>query len=480
MKNRLFAILVAVSMLASLASCDTPTNTESQDGIETQITDLENLESNDIETQEPDPESHDDIETIETVVTEFESYDDIKTGVRERFLRYVTYDTQSDLDSDTSPSSSKQIDFAKILAEECKAIGLVEVELSEYGIVTATLPANTQGDIPVVGFLSHMDTAPDASGAGVVPRVHENYDGNDIVLDAGTVISPTEFPELRNYVGQTLVTASGDTLLGADDKSGLAIIMSAMEYLIKNPDIPHGKIRIAFTPDEEIGRGTENFDVEAFGVDFAFTVDGGPVGDFTYENFNAVRADIEIFGRAMHTGYAKGTMVNSMLIANELIAALPADKAPVNTEGYEAFYHVLSVEGGVEKTTIAIPIRSFFEDEMDEMKLTIQLLVDDINEEYGEGTASVTFTDQYSNMSSQIEPWIIELAERAYNAAGIEFAPTPARGGTDGSNLSFRGIPCPDIFTGMRNFHGLYEYIAVESMEKSAQVVLKICELLTQ
>jgi tripeptide aminopeptidase len=411
--------------------------------------------------------------TLETYAGEFKTYDDIRTGVLERFLEYVTHDTQSDPYSDTAPSTSRQMAFAKLLADECRAIGLTDVTLCEFGIVMATLPANIEADIPIIGFIAHMDTHPDASGANVVPRIHENYDGTDIVLHHGTVISPDEFPALNNYIGQTIITASGDTLLGADDKAGIAIILTAVEYLIQNPDIPRGKIRIAFTPDEEIGRGTVNFDVAAFGADFAFTVDGGPLGELTYENFNAARAVIEIKGRSIHTGYAKGIMVNAGLIAAELSAALPSDERPVNTEGYEGFYHVDKIDGGVERATIEIMIRAF--DDFEARKQFITDLVAGFNAQYGAGTVTLSITDQYYNMHEMIDPWIIDYAKTAFIAAGVEPYNVPTRGGTDGSILSYRGLPCPNIFTGMYNFHGHYEFVTLETMVKAVEAVIELC-----
>ena len=405
-------------------------------------------------------------------VLENKTYDDITTGVRERFLRYVTHNTQSDPNSDTSPSTSGQTDFAKLLAEECTAIGLIDVTFCDFGIVMATLPANINFDVPVIGFIAHMDTAPDAPGANVIPRVHGNYDGGDIVLDHGTVISPDEFPFMTGYIGQTLITASGDTLLGADDKSGIAIILTAMEYLIQNPDIPRGKIRIAFTPDEEIGRGIENFDVEAFGADFAFTVDGGPLGELTYENFNAADASIEITGRSTHPGSAKGIMVNAALIAAEFVAAFPADEIPAATEGCEGFYHILSIEAGVESARIELIIRCF--DKFEERKQFVTDLTAEFNERYGAGTLTLNLSDQYFNMKPMIEPWIIEYAESAFAAAGVVLYTAPARGGTDGAGLSYRGLPCPDIFTGMRNIHSIHEFISLETMVKAVEVIIEL------
>ncbi|MDR2600150.1 MAG: peptidase T [Oscillospiraceae bacterium] len=414
------------------------------------------------------------ISCAKSAETEFTTYTDIKSGVLERFLSYVIHDTQSDSSSDTSPSTDTQIEFAKILAAECRAIGLTEVTLCDNGIIMATLPANINVEVPVIGFIAHIDTAPDASGSGVVPRIHENYDGEDIVLDFGTVISPNEFPVMENYIGQTIITASGDTLLGADDKAGVAIILTAMEYLIQNPDIPHGKIRIAFTPDEEIGRGTVNFDVEAFGADFAFTVDSGPLGNLTYETFNAAAASIEVNGKAIHPGYAKGILVNSAIIAAEFASALPRDESPENTSGYEGYYHLLSLAGNVEKTTMSVIIRSFDTDDFAERKQFIEKLVDDFNVKYGAGTIVLDLNDQYYNMSEKIDDWLIEYAKAAFIAAGVEPVTAQTRGGTDGARLSFMGLPTPNIFTGMHNYHGLYEFITLETMVKAVEVVVEL------
>ncbi|MCL2108542.1 MAG: peptidase T [Oscillospiraceae bacterium] len=400
---------------------------------------------------------------------------DIESGVLERFLRYVTYDTQSDPRADVSPSTQGQINFLILLAEECVAIGLSDVKISEHSIVTATLPSNLDtADIPVIGFISHVDTSPESSGANVKPLLFENYDGGDIVLGSGTVISPNEFPAMKNYTGQTIITASGDTLLGADDKSGIAIIMTAMEYLLQNPEIPHGEIRIAFTPDEEIGTGIDNFDVETFGANFGFTVDGGPLGNISFENFNAASAVIEVTGKGIHPGAAKGIMVNSALIAAEIVSAFPADDTPANSEGFEGFFHITNISGNVEKTEISLLIRCFESDEFEARKNFVTELIAAFNEQYGENTVKVSITDQYYNMREMIPAEIIEYAKAGYVAAGVEPIIYATRGGTDGVRLSFMGLPCPNIFTGGHNFHGPYEFIPLESMVKAVDVVVQL------
>jgi len=404
---------------------------------------------------------------------------DIRTAVVERFLEYISHDTTSDPGSDTSPSTSEQMDFAKLLYEECKAIGLSDVSISEYGVVMATLPANTDGDFPVLGFISHVDTSAEASGANITPQIVENYDGGDIALNETMTLSPDEFPAMMNYIGQTLITTSGDTLLGTDDKSGIAEILTAMEYLINSPEIPHGKIRIAFTPDEEIGRGTENFDVEAFGADFAFTVDGGPIGELEYENFNAANATIEITGRSIHPGRAKGIMVNSSLIAAEIAMALPPDETPATTEGYEGFYHMTGIDGDVSKTTMGVLVRSFDTDDFEARKSFVTGLVDALNEKYGLGTIALDMNDLYYNMVEMVDPKIIDFAMAAYAEAGVEADIVPIRGGTDGARLSFMGLPCPNIFTGGHNIHGPYEFIPVESMVKAVDVIVSLSRMAT-
>jgi len=402
---------------------------------------------------------------------------DVKTAVLERFLEYVTHDTQSDVNSDTAPSTDKQLEFAKLLYQECIAIGLSDVELNEeFGIVTATLPSNTgKTGVPVLGLLAHMDTSYEFTGRDVVPRVWDNYDGGVIKLNEEIELSPDEFPDLKNYIGQTIITASGDTLLGADDKAGIAVILTAMEYLLQHPEIPRGKIRIAFTPDEEIGRGTENFDVEAFGADFAFTVDGGALGELQFENFYATRASFEITGKSVHPGHAKGIMINAALIAAEIASAFPPGEIPAKTEGYEGFFHLTGIEGDIEKSKMSYLIRCFDKEELDARKKFVEDLADSFNEKYGENTVKLDLADQYSNMKEQVDPQIIEFAKSAFSAAGVEPVIIPIRGGTDGARLSYMGLPCPNIFTGAHNLHGPYEFIPLESMEKSVQVVISLC-----
>ena len=405
---------------------------------------------------------------------------DVRAAVLERFLGYVKIDTQSDPDSDTTPSTAKQLEFAKLLYGECIAIGLSDVELNEeFGIVTATLPSNVNADVKVMGLLAHMDTAPDFPGKDVVPQVWDNYDGGVIKLNEKIELSPNEFPALKNYIGQTIITTSGGTLLGADDKAGVAEILTAMEYLIQHPEIPHGKIRIAFTPDEEIGRGTENFDVKAFGADFALTVDGTALGELQFENFNAARASFEITGRSVHPGSAKGIMINSALVATELASALPPDEVPEKTEGYEGFFHLVGIEGDVAKTKMSIIIRSFDQEEFEARKKFIEGLTGSLNQKYGEGTVKLDLTDQYYNMKEKIDPQIIEFAKAAFAKAGLEASIVPIRGGTDGAMLSYKGLPCPNIFTGGHNFHGPYEFIPVESMEKAVDVIINLCGMVT-
>ena len=399
---------------------------------------------------------------------------DIKIAVRDRFLSYVVHDTQSDYESETTPSTAKQTEFAKLLVEECKRLGLTEIELSPHGIVTATLPANTDIDLPVIGFIAHLDTAPDYSGANVIPRLHENYDGGNIILNNGLVISPDEFPALMNYTGQTIITASGDTLLGADNKAGIAIILTAMEYFLRNPDIPRGKIRIAFTPDEEIGSGIETFDIEAFGADFAFTIDGGELGQIAFENFNAASVVFDIAGKTVHPGYAKGIMINAGLIATELVSMLPADETPAMTEGYEGYYHVVDIEGSVESAKVTVFIRSFCRDELEKRKQFSVDIAESLNDIYGADTVKWEINDQYTNMREFIPDWLIDFTKAAFYETGIEPIIVPARGGTDGSFLSTEGLPCPNIFTGGYNFHGPYEFIPLESMVKAVLVVINV------
>lgn len=400
--------------------------------------------------------------------------------VTERFLDYVKINSQSDPTTGVTPSSHIQYDFAQYLKGKVEAMGLKEVTLDEKGYLMATLPANTDRKVPTIGFIAHLDTAPDMSGKNVKPRIVKNYDGSDIVLnqEQGIILSPSEFPELLNYTGQDIIVTDGTTLLGADDKAGIAEILTAVEYLQNHPEIEHGKIRIAFNPDEEIGEGAHNFDVKLFGCEYAFTMDGGAVGELEFENFNAAGAKITIQGRNVHPGTAKNKMVNSMLIASKIIGMLPETETPAHTEGYEGFYHLVSVEGNVDKTVISYIIRDFDRANFDARKRKMEEITAEINKEYP-GCATLEMNDQYFNMREKIEPvmHIIELAEEAMREAGVTPKVQPIRGGTDGAQLSFKGLPCPNIFAGGENFHGRYEYVAIPSMEKAVEVIVNICKL---
>ncbi len=404
-------------------------------------------------------------------------------NLTERFLNYVKFETTSDENSPTCPSTKNQMEFAKRIAAELKEIGLVEVEVDENGYVMATCPANTTRDLPVIGFIAHMDTSPDMSGKNVNPKIIKNYDGNDIILneEAGIVLSPSDFPELLENKGLDLITTDGTTLLGADDKAGIAEIITAMEYLISHPELPHGKIRIAFTPDEEIGRGADLFDVKKFGASFAYTLDGGPIGELEYENFNAASAKITIQGRNVHPGSAKGKMVNSALIAMELNSMLPVNERPEYTEKYEGFYHLTNINGTVENTTISYIIRDHSRELFENKKILLQEIVDFLNKKYGD-IITLEVKDSYYNMKEMIEPkmFIVDLAKEAMENVGIIPKIQPIRGGTDGARLSFMGLPCPNIFTGGFNFHGKYEYIPIQSMEKAVETVLEIIRLSTE
>lgn len=399
----------------------------------------------------------------------------------ERFLKYVSIHTTSDDTTGTVPSTSRQMEFAKILAEELKNIGMQDVELDDKAYLMATLPSNIDKEVPTIGFIAHLDTAPDMSGENVQPRVVENYDGGEIVLNEqeNIVLSPKQFPELKKYVNQSIVVTNGLTLLGADDKAGIAEIVTAMEYFIKNPDIKHGKVRVAFNPDEEIGLGAHNFDVEKFGCQFAYTMDGGEIGELEYENFNAAGAKITISGRNVHPGYAKDKMINSMKIASKFITSLPQNETPENTDGYEGFYHLTSMVGDVEKTTLSYIIRDHDRNKFEERKAHIQAMVEQINTEYGQNIASVDIKDQYYNMKEKVEPviHIIDTAFEAIRQAGVEPKVKPIRGGTDGAQLSFKGLPCPNIFAGGHNFHGKYEFVPVESMQKATEVIQNIIKI---
>ena len=400
--------------------------------------------------------------------------------ILDRFLRYVAVDTQSNPESESQPSAAKELDLLKMLRDELVAMG-VEATIDEYGYVMASIPSNCGKDVPAVGFIAHADTAPDASGADVNPQIIENYDGGDIPLKGvpGLSLKPAEFPELNLYKGQTLITTDGTTLLGADDKAGIAEIMTAVQYIVENPDFKHGDIKIGFTPDEEIGRGVVKFDVNKFGAQYAYTLDGGQVGELEYENFNAAGATIHIQGRNVHPGTAKGKMKNATLIGMELNALLPVDQRPEYTEGYEGFYHLISFKGEVETATFSYIIRDHDMGLYEKKKAYMQKCVDMINEKYGEGTALLDMKHQYYNMRQQVEPHyhIVEKAMKAMEMEGITPKVQPIRGGTDGANLSFMGLPCPNIFAGGHNFHGKMEYVPLESMEKASRVILNIISL---
>ena len=399
----------------------------------------------------------------------------------ERFLKYVSIHTMSDENTGLVPSTPQQMEFAKILAEELKDMGMQDVSLDKKGYLMATLPSNIDKDVPTVGFISHLDTSPDMSGKNVKPRIVENYDGNDIILNEkeNIVLSPKQFPELTMYRGQSLVVTNGLTLLGADDKAGIAEIMTAMDYFIKNPDVKHGKVRIAFNPDEEIGLGAHHFDVEKFGCQFAYTMDGGEIGELEYENFNAAGAKVTFYGTNVHPGYAKNKMVNSMKIATKFMATVPANESPEYTDGYEGFYHLTGIGGDVEKTTVSYIIRDHDRKKFEERKAHLQMLVDKINSEFGDNTATLEVKDQYYNMKEKVEPvkYIVDIASEAIRQAGVEPKVKPIRGGTDGAQLSFKGLPCPNIFAGGHNFHGKYEFVPIQSMEKATEVVKNIIKI---
>ncbi len=396
--------------------------------------------------------------------------------VTERFLTYVKHHTTSDETSDTFPSTKRQLAFAAFLAKECEAIGLQSVSMDAYGYVTALLPGNT-ANAPTIGLISHMDTSPDASGENVLSNIVENYDGKAIPLN-GTVLSPEEFPSLKEYIGQTLITSDGTTLLGADDKAGIAEILTAAEYLLAHPEIPHGAIRIAFTPDEEIGKGVDFFDVDKFHADFAYTLDGGRIGELEYENFNAARAIIRIKGKNVHPGSAKNVMKNAALIGTEIASLLPERETPAKTEGYEGFFHLCSFEGDVTSATLNYIIRDFNADSFAHRKELLRLIVERKNAQYN-NCIELDLRDEYYNMLSQIEPHmeIVSLAKQAMLDCGITPIIQPIRGGTDGARLSFMGLPCPNLFAGGHNFHSNYEYIPVPSMEKAVSMIVRIAEL---
>ncbi|WP_438967262.1 peptidase T [Flavobacterium sp.] len=406
----------------------------------------------------------------------------------DRFISYVIIDTESDPNSDTTPSTAKQWDLANKLVEELKAMGMQDVTIDENAYIMATLPSNVVHEVPTIGFVSHFDTTPDFTGKDVNPQIIENYDGKDIVLNAeqNIILSPSYFEDLLLYKGQTLITTDGTTLLGADDKAGITEIMTAMEHLINHPEIKHGTIRVGFTPDEEIGRGAHKFDVEKFGADWAYTMDGSQIGELEYENFNAAGAKIIFKGKSVHPGYAKGKMINSMLLASQFISKLPENEVPEKTTGYEGFFHVHHLTGTLEETVLELIIRDHDKDIFEARKELIYKMAAEINyhyaQQFGEDICIAEINDQYYNMKEKVTPvfHIVEIAEKAMMELGIEPLIKPIRGGTDGSQLSYKGLPCPNIFAGGHNFHGKYEYVPVESMVKATEVIVKIAELTAQ
>lgn len=402
--------------------------------------------------------------------------------ILDKFLRYVAVETTSDENSDTQPSSMKEFDLLRMLQKELQDMG-IKADLDEYGYVMATIPANMDKDIPAIGFIAHVDTSPDASGKDIKPQIIENYGGGDILLNAekDLYLKVSEFPEMQQYVGKTLITTDGTTLLGADDKGGVAAIMYAAQYLIEHPEVKHGEIKIGFTPDEEIGRGVAKFDVKKFGAKYAYTIDGGEIGELEYENFNAAGAKIRIQGSNIHPGYAKDKMVNSMLIAMELNAMLPVEQRPAYTQGYEGFFHLTDITGTVEETTMGYIIRDHDRAKFEAKKELITEVVAFLNKKYG-NVVTLELKHQYYNMRQEVEPhyFIVEKAIKAIEMAGVKPKVQPIRGGTDGANLSFMGLPCPNIFAGGHNFHGKWEYVPLESMEKASEVILNIIKLFTE
>ncbi len=400
--------------------------------------------------------------------------------IKDRFLRYVAVDTQSCEESESQPSAKKELNLLGMLRDELKALG-VKAELDEWGYVMATIPSNIDRKVPAIGFIAHVDTSPDAPGADIRPQIVESYDGSDIPLKGvpGMSLKTKDFPELLAHKGETLITTDGTTLLGADDKAGVAEIMDAVQYIMEHPEFRHGEIKIGFTPDEEIGRGVVKFDVEKFGADYAYTMDGGEVGELEFENFNAASAQVHIQGRNVHPGYAKGKMLNSILIAGEFNALLPVDQRPEYTRDYEGFFHIIACKGSVEETNLTYIIRDHDRAKFERKKEVMAECADFINRRYGEGTVELKVKDQYYNMREQVEPHyhVVEKAVKAMEMAGIKPRIQPIRGGTDGANLSFRGLPCPNIFAGGLNFHGRYEWVSLESMKKASQVILNIIGL---
>lgn len=407
----------------------------------------------------------------------------MKMNVVDRFLQYVKFDTQSDEYTNLTPSTPGQMIFAQHLKQELQSMGLSEISLDDNGYLMATLPANTKKELPTVGFIAHLDTSPDMSGRHVTPRIIEKYEGGDILLNGenGIILSPDQFPELNDYIGQPLIVTDGNTLLGADDKAGIAEIITAVDYLKMHPEIEHGKIRIAFNPDEEIGLGAHKFDVELFGADWAYTMDGGAIGELEFENFNAASAKVIFAGRNVHPGYAKHKMINSIRVANQFAIMLPRWETPEHTEGYEGFYHLVGIEGNVEKTTLTYIIRDHDHDRFDRRKKELEHLARKINNEFP-GCVSLEIKDQYYNMREKIEPvmHVIDIAKKAMERAGVKPLVQPIRGGTDGAQLSFKGLPCPNIFAGGLNFHGRYEFVPIPSMEKATATIVEICKLVAE
>ena len=397
----------------------------------------------------------------------------------ERFLKYVSFDTQSSEESETTPSTEKQWALARYLEQELKELGFADVELDGNGYLYATLPANTDKPVPTIGFISHMDTSPDCSGKDIKPRIIKNYDGSDIVLSEGIVTSPKKFPELLDHVGEDLIVTDGTTLLGADDKAGIAEIVTACVWLMEHPEVKHGKIRVGFNPDEEIGMGASKFDVEKFGCEFAYTMDGSEIGEIEFENFNAAAAKISITGCSVHPGYAKDKMINAGRVATELVGMLPEQETPEHTEGYEGFFHLIGMNGNCEKASLSFIIRDHDRQRFEERKTRMQGVVDAINKKYGEGVAVLELRDQYYNMREKVEPmmYIIDIATQAIHEAGMEPKIKAIRGGTDGAQLSFKGLPCPNIFAGGLNFHGPHEFCPVQSLEKAMQTVINIASI---
>lgn len=410
----------------------------------------------------------------------------MKKNILERFLRYISIDTASDPESPTQPSSEKQLTLSRLLVKELKEMGIKDVALDQYGYVMATIPSNLPSGtkVPKIGFIAHVDSAPDAPGDNINPQIIENYDGSDIVINSekNMIMKTAEFPELLKYKGQTIITTDGNTLLGADDKAGIAEIMAAAEYLMTHPEFPRGEIKIGFTPDEEIGRGVDKFDVKKFDADWAYTLDGGEIGELEYENFNAASAKIHIQGRNIHPGYAKDKMINAIILASEFNSLLPVEQRPEFTQHYEGFFHIIRFDGTVENAMIQYIIRDHDFDKFEQKKNLIEESITFMNKKYGNGTFRLELNDQYYNMRKQVEPHyhIVEKAVEAMKMAGVEPNIKPIRGGTDGSRLSYMGLPCPNIFAGGHNFHGRYEYIPLESMEKASQVILNIVKLYAQ